>query len=154
MKVLYEDMGIFMEWWNNDISTEQIRTISSYFQETLARVLMADDTAVSKLSGISESDWARICKFNAKALEIHDRCIHEAIHEQTVLQPESEAVCAWDGSLTYSKLDLLASQLAYHLQARGVGPEVRVALCFDKSVSVPNSLNIRNESCISPHRFS
>ncbi|OGM47600.1 nonribosomal peptide synthase Pes1 [Aspergillus bombycis] len=133
VKVLYEDIGIFMEWWNNDISTEQIRSMSSYLQQMLTRVLMADDTVVSKLSGISESDWARICKFNAETLEAHDRCIHETIHEQTVLQPESEAVCAWDGSLTYSKLDLLASQLAYHLQAQGVGPEVRVALCFDKS---------------------
>ncbi|KAE8394317.1 hypothetical protein BDV23DRAFT_11565 [Aspergillus alliaceus] len=133
VKILNEDVGMFMEWWNNDMSTEQMKCMSSYFQQVLTRVLAADDVAVSKLGGILDSDLSRVYKFNAVTLESHDRCIHEVIHEQALLRPEREAVCAWDGSLTYSQLDLLASQLAYHLQAQGVGPEVRVALCFDKS---------------------
>ncbi|KAF7594115.1 hypothetical protein BBP40_010114 [Aspergillus hancockii] len=133
VKVLHEDIGIFMEWWNNDMSLDHMKSVSSYFQHTLTRVLRADDIAVSKLNSISESDWTRITKFNAVTLESHDRCIHEVIHEQALLRPNSEAVCAWDGRLKYSELELLASQFAYHLQAQGVGPEVRVALCFDKS---------------------
>ncbi|QMW46378.1 hypothetical protein G4B11_009833 [Aspergillus flavus] len=133
VKVLREDIDIFMEWWNNDMSTEHIISMSNYFQQTLTRVLVADDMIVSKLRGIVGSDWDRIYKFNAVTPETHDRCIHEIIHEQALLQPESEAVCAWDGSLSYRELDLLASQLAYYLQVQGVGPEVRVALCFDKS---------------------
>ena len=145
VKVLREDIDIFMEWWNNDMSTEHIISMSNYFQQTLTRVLVADDMIVSKLRGIVGSDWDRIYKFNAVTPETHDRCIHEIIHEQALLQPEREAVCAWDGSLSYRELDLLASQLAYYLQVQGVGPEVRVALCFDKSVSVPRNLNIRNE---------
>ena len=133
------------------MSAEQIKSMSNYFQQTLTRALEADDTVVSKLNGVLESDWTRICKFNAVTPESHDRCIHEIIQEQTLLQPESEAVCSWDGSLTYRELDQLASQLAYHLQAQGVGPEVRVALCFDKSVSVPNSLTTRNKLLFVPH---
>jgi non-ribosomal peptide synthetase component F len=140
VKVLHEDIGIFMEWWNNDMSLEHMKSMSSYFQQTLTRVLAVDDIAVSNMKGISESDLSRISKYNSAALESYDRCIHEVIYEQALLRPEGEAVCAWDGSLTYRELELLASQLAYHLQAQGVGPEVRVALCFDKSVSVLGSL--------------
>jgi non-ribosomal peptide synthetase component F len=42
-------------------------------------------------------------------------------------------VCAWDGDLTYGELDALSSALAEHLAERGVGPEVFVPLCFEKS---------------------
>jgi non-ribosomal peptide synthetase component F len=52
-----------------------------------------------------------------------------------VRQPHDEAICAWDGSLSFQQFDHQASRLAYHLQQQGVGPEVLVPLCFDKSVS-------------------
>ncbi|KAJ5642798.1 hypothetical protein N7490_006798 [Penicillium lividum] len=48
-------------------------------------------------------------------------------------RPDAPAVCAWDGDLTYGELDALSSVLAAHLAERGVGPEIFVPLCFEKS---------------------
>lgn len=47
--------------------------------------------------------------------------------------PDDQAVCSYDGDLTYRELARLSSRLAYHLKDFGVGPEIIVPLCFDKS---------------------
>ncbi|KAA8652106.1 Nonribosomal peptide synthetases (NRPS), partial [Aspergillus tanneri] len=133
VKLLEKDISMFLEWWSDEISTEQIKSVAKYFEKALAQIISEDDVAVKELDGISESDWSRVCKFNSVIPESLDRCIHEVIREQALLHPENEAVCAWDGSLTYKELDILASRVAYCLQEQGVGPEIRVALCFDKS---------------------
>lgn len=118
---------------------EHMKSLADVFEGTLTRVLSEDDVPVGNLDHFTDKDWRRIYKWNSSIPENYERCIHEVIHEQSLIQPEKEAVCAWDGSLTYSELDRLASTLACYLQTHGVGPEVRVALCFDKSVSSNDS---------------
>lgn len=46
---------------------------------------------------------------------------------------DEERIWAWDGDLTYAELDRLAGRLAAQLVELGVGPEVMVPLCFEKS---------------------
>ncbi|KAL4976782.1 hypothetical protein BDW66DRAFT_150741 [Aspergillus desertorum] len=133
VKVLQEDVCIFLEWWNTDISATQMESVARYFEHLLDQVLYSNDTVAVDAGCFLEHDWSRICKFNSVMPETYDRCIHDVIGEQARLHPQREAVCAWDGSLTYGELDGLASELAYRLKAHGVQPETLVALCFDKS---------------------
>ncbi|OQE37713.1 hypothetical protein PENCOP_c009G04857 [Penicillium coprophilum] len=133
VKVLRGDISIFLEWRKGDMSGEQMKSIANIFEQLLAKVLSAENTAISQLNLFSENDWQRIRKWNSTTPKLYDRCIHEAIHDQTLSGPDREAVCAWDGSLTFAELDHQASKLACYLRMQGVGPEVRVALCFEKS---------------------
>ncbi|KAJ5091869.1 hypothetical protein NUU61_006739 [Penicillium alfredii] len=133
VKVLHGDISIFLEWRNGDMSGDQMKSVATIFEQLLAKVLSSENTAISQLNLFSENDWQRIRKWNSSTPRLHDRCIHDAIRDQALSGPEREAVCAWDGSLAYKELDDLASKLACHLRMQGVGPEVRVALCFDKS---------------------
>lgn len=129
------DVNIFLEWRNGDMSGEQMKSVALIFQQVLGKVLSTEKTAISKLNLFSENDWQRIQKWNSHTPKLYDRCIHEAIQDQAISDPNREAVCAWDGTLTFGELDHLASKLACHLRMQGVGPEIRVALLFDKSVS-------------------
>ncbi|KAJ5630837.1 uncharacterized protein N7484_010937 [Penicillium longicatenatum] len=133
VKVLRRDINIFLEWRNGDMSGEQMKSVAHIFQQVLTKVLSTENAAISKLNLFSENDWQRIQKWNSHSPKLYDRCIHEAIHDQAVSDPKREAVCAWDGTFTFGELDNLASKLACHLRMQGVGPEVRVALLFDKS---------------------
>ncbi|KAI9371208.1 hypothetical protein BJX61DRAFT_548394 [Aspergillus egyptiacus] len=133
VKVLEEEVCIFLEWWNTEISTTQMESVVGYFEYLLEQALFNRDLAVSDAARLLDHDWSRICRFNSLKPEYCDRCIHDLIHEKARVHPERQAVSAWDGNLTYEELDLLATKLAVHLQSQGVGPEARVALCFDKS---------------------
>ncbi|HEY6322288.1 MAG TPA: AMP-binding protein, partial [Thermoanaerobaculia bacterium] len=52
---------------------------------------------------------------------------------QVVRTPEALAVRWGERRLTYRELNRRANQLAHHLRARGVGPEVRVAVAVERS---------------------
>ncbi|KAL3480239.1 hypothetical protein BJX99DRAFT_254833 [Aspergillus californicus] len=133
VKILKGNICIFLEWWNTEISLTQMKSVAFYFEYFLELVLSNRDHAVTNATRLLDHDWSRICNFNAVMPESCDRCIHDAISEQARLHPQREAVCSWDGNFTFGELDCLSSELAYYLQGQGVGPEVRVALCFDKS---------------------
>jgi len=92
-------------------------------------------TQLCDLDCLGTANHDRVVSWNdANALDTVDRCVHDVISDQVAQQPDAEAICAWDGSLTYLELDQAAARLAARLASYGVGPEVLVPLCFDKSV--------------------
>ncbi len=58
---------------------------------------------------------------------------HQSFEDHAEQTPEAVAVVSADGSLTYGELDRRANQLAHYLRARGVGFEVPVAICIERS---------------------
>ncbi|RKG94218.1 amino acid adenylation domain-containing protein, partial [Corallococcus sp. CA053C] len=61
---------------------------------------------------------------------------HAAFEQQAARKPQAPAVSDEDTVLSFAQLDARANQLARHLRTLGVGPEVRVALCFERSVDM------------------
>ncbi|OQE34676.1 hypothetical protein PENCOP_c016G00331 [Penicillium coprophilum] len=78
-------------------------------------------------------DLDQIWEWNKTVPAAINSPVHDLIHEQVEAHPDAPAVCSWDGSLSYAELDDLSSRLANELKTRGVGPEVIVPLCFEKS---------------------
>lgn len=136
VKVVRENVRIFLEWRNDGMSMDHVKGIATLFQTLLTKVLSPEDVPVGNLNYFTDPDSQRISTWNGPSPQVHDRCIHDIIREQVISRPHDEAICAWDGSLSYSEFDKQATKLAYHLQEQGVGPEVLVPLCFDKSVSI------------------
>src|SRR5437868_7892897 len=62
-----------------------------------------------------------------------DRCLHELIAEQAARTPDATALLFQDEILSYGELERRANRLAHHLRARGVGPDVVVGLCAERS---------------------
>ncbi|VUC29699.1 unnamed protein product [Clonostachys rosea] len=83
---------------------------------------------------VSKQDLMRIWQWNAIVPERIDVCVHDLISQSVHRQPEAPAVHAWDGGLTYRELDDLSTQLAHRLVSLGVGPNMFVPLCFEKSM--------------------
>ncbi|MCP3138032.1 non-ribosomal peptide synthase/polyketide synthase [Pyxidicoccus xibeiensis] len=61
-------------------------------------------------------------------------CAHHLFEAQAARTPEAVALRFEGQSLTYAQLDARANQLAHHLRALGVRPEVPVALCVERSL--------------------
>ncbi|MEW2484827.1 amino acid adenylation domain-containing protein [Streptomyces sp. NPDC048411] len=58
--------------------------------------------------------------------------LHELIAHQAVRTPHATAVDDAQGAMTYAQLDRRANRIARLLQAGGVGPEARVAVCLPR----------------------
>jgi amino acid adenylation domain-containing protein len=105
----------------------------------LARVLeqvAADaDVRLSELELLGEAERALVLEgWNPTAADYPaDRCIHELFEVQASRRPGVVAVRFEEESLTYGELNARANQLAHHLGRRGVGPEVRVGICLERS---------------------
>jgi len=63
-------------------------------------------------------------------------CLHELIEEQAERTPDRVAVSFEDSSLTYRELLDRAGRLARHLAGMGVGPDVRVGVCAERSLEM------------------
>ncbi|KAL4741514.1 hypothetical protein BDV11DRAFT_168099 [Aspergillus similis] len=60
-------------------------------------------------------------------------CMHEMVSEQARRFPEKEAICSWDGSLTYGQVDWYSSFVAASLKDLGVRVHDVLPACFEKS---------------------
>ena len=71
---------------------------------------------------------------NQSGLEVTS--VHQRFEAQVRRSPHAIAVEFAGQSLTYQALDERANQLAHHLQTLGVGPDVLVGICFERSLEM------------------
>jgi amino acid adenylation domain-containing protein/thioester reductase-like protein len=115
------------------IPTHLVKTLLQQFDHVISRLGQLVDLPIGEVEVVHPSDIAQIRDWNRTIPEAQHSCIHELVHEQMNRQPNALAISSWDGNLTYVELDALATKLCQYLVSLGVGPEVMVGLCFDKS---------------------
>ncbi|KAG5770614.1 hypothetical protein H9Q72_002604 [Fusarium xylarioides] len=122
-----------LTWDPSFMSRNQAENISSTFDKIFREIANRPETLVSDINCFSERNEQQVLDWNSNSMRDVHKCIHQAVSMQGALRPDAEAVCAWDGSFSYQQVLSLADRLACRLQASGVGPEVFVPICFDKS---------------------
>ncbi|KAI5862437.1 hypothetical protein GGS23DRAFT_610619 [Durotheca rogersii] len=125
-----------IQHWTSKLSTEQASNIAATLSTVVQTMIRNPDSTVKNLNVISERDWSRLGRWNARLNSCApvNACIHQLVKDVSMKQPKSLAVDGWDGKLTYEELDCLSSKLAGHLHHLGVRPESKVPVCMEKSV--------------------
>lgn len=77
-----------------------------------------------------------LVEWNQTQLEFPQQCIHQLFEAQVDKTPDAVAVVFADQSLTYQQLNQRANQLARYLQKLGVGAEVPVCICVNRSIEM------------------
>ena len=65
-----------------------------------------------------------------------DACIHHLFEAQVERTPEAVAVVFEEQQLTYGELNARSNQLAHYLIKRGVGPDIVVGICVERSLEM------------------
>jgi non-ribosomal peptide synthetase component F len=65
-----------------------------------------------------------------------DKCIHQLFEEQVEQSPDAIAVVFEEEHLTYQQLNAKANRIAHYLQSLGVGSEVLVGICIERSLDM------------------
>jgi amino acid adenylation domain-containing protein len=117
------------------LDSAEIERILRQLHHLITEFCSADpSTTVQDINFLNDTDFTEIQKWNAHMPARIDDCMHRLIEERARAAPNADAICAWDGELTYRELDDVTNKLAHLLHRCGVGPESVVPLLFEKSI--------------------
>ena len=107
-----------------------------------AMVVLKPEQLVSEISLLSSEEQHQLLTewHQSQETVLSELCIHQLFEDQVIRNPDAVAV-EWKGhSLSYLELNSRANQLARHLQTLGIGPDVLVGVCIERSVDMLVSL--------------
>lgn len=125
---------IEMECQASQFSSSMTENIASTFAQVIRSVVRGTGAQLAELELVSPQNLANISQWNKGEVDIVDSRMEEVISDQARRFPDKEAVVGWDGRFTYAELDDAADRVSEYLTACGVGPEIIVPFCFEKSV--------------------
>ncbi|MDF5715443.1 MAG: amino acid adenylation domain-containing protein, partial [Rhizonema sp. NSF051] len=115
-----------------------IARMASHFQTLLSGMIANPHGQLSDLPLLNATEQHQILVgWNQTEADYpQNRCLHSLFEEQVQKTPLSVAVVFEEQQLTYTELNTLANQLADYLRSLGVGPEVLVGVCVERSISM------------------
>ncbi|CBF76036.1 hypothetical protein AN3496.2 [Aspergillus nidulans FGSC A4] len=119
------------------LSSSQVIRLMSQFEAVVHQLHLHGEGSlkIKDIDLLSPEDVNQLRQWNALPLaQPLDVCLHDLIAEVARSRPGAAAIEAWDGTLTHAQLQSYASTLAGYLIELGVGPEISVPVCMDKSV--------------------
>ncbi|MFW9264014.1 non-ribosomal peptide synthase/polyketide synthase [Nostoc sp. CALU 546] len=119
-----------------DAST--IERMTSHFVTLLEGIVANPQQQISQLPLLSEVEQQKLLfEWNDTQVDypLH-KCIHQLFEEQVELTPDEVAVEFEEQQLTYNQLNCRANQLAHHLRSLGVGADILVGLCVERSLEM------------------
>jgi pristinamycin I synthase-3/4 len=112
-----------------------------HFEELLSGITENPTCPVGNLPLVSPAELNRYIRdFNRTEAEYPEKCLHHLISEQAARTPDAPALTFNGRDTTCAELEEQSNRLANFLVDRGVGPEVVVGLCMERSPEMVISL--------------
>ena len=114
------------------------RSLVNHFHTLLEKVTDDADRRIDDIELLSEEEGRLLLvDWNQTPTESSPgKCIQESFEEQAEMAADRIAVACEEECLTYGELNKRANQLAHYLRKRGVGPDVVVGICIERSVEM------------------
>ncbi len=116
---------------------ETIHRMLVHYQTILEAVAENPGERVSLLPILTEAERRRVLvEWNDTQADYPRTCVHRLFEEQVLRSPDAIALIYEDRQLTYAELNVAANRLAHALRSLGVGPNVLVGLCIERSMEM------------------
>jgi len=115
-----------------------ITRMLAHLQHLLMAFAGQAHSRLSELPLLDAAEQRRIlCDWTLPAVEYPaDQCIHQRFEAQAKKTPDACALVFEEQALSYAELNSKADRLAHYLCAQGVGPDVPVGLCLERSLEM------------------
>ncbi|MEG3973727.1 amino acid adenylation domain-containing protein [Microcoleus sp. herbarium8] len=139
LDVMMMEMGeVLLAGWqyNTDLfDGATIARMAGHFQTLLEGIVTNPKQKISELPLLTPNERHQLLvEWNNTWAEYpQDKCIHQLFEAQVEQSPDAVAVVFEEEQLTYRELNAKANQLAHYLRSLGVGPEVLVGICVERS---------------------
>jgi amino acid adenylation domain-containing protein len=125
----------FVEYNTELFESATITRMIEHLHKLMDAVVADPSRRVSDFEFLSETEQRKLLvEWNDTAdAYSQEQCLHELFEAQARRTPEAWAVTSDGARLSYRELNERANQLAHHLRASGVGPEMLVGICVERS---------------------
>ncbi|MCA9542038.1 MAG: AMP-binding protein, partial [Myxococcales bacterium] len=112
-----------------------VERLAAHLGMALVAMVEAPAQRLADVAVNPPAERALLAEWNDTARPFRDdACIHALFAEQVERTPDAIAAVFEDEEISYRALFTRANALAWHLRGLGVGPEVRVGICLEKSI--------------------
>ena len=127
--------GLTLEFSTSLFVPETAERIVRHFTRLLEQACASPETSLATLPMMDEEEIKHVLSsVNADRRTFGDaECLHDWFARRAALSPEAPALSFEGQVVTYDELNRRANQIAHYLIASGVGPDVLVGICIDRS---------------------
>ncbi|MEH2050562.1 amino acid adenylation domain-containing protein [Nostoc sp.] len=132
--------GLVGGWeYNTDLfDSSTIERMTGHFVTLLEAIVANPNERISQLPILTAFEQQQLLvEWNDTQVDYpQDKCIHQLFEEQVERTPDAVAVVFENQQLTYHELNCRANQLAHYLRSLGVGADVLVGICVERSLEM------------------
>jgi amino acid adenylation domain-containing protein len=129
--------------YNTDLfRSSTVASMVQVFQTLLEAIVADPEKRVSELKLLHEAEQVRLISDLNRTTAPYERdlCVHKLFEKVAAARSQKTALIFQGRPMSYGELSQRAEQLAQKLQALGVGPEITVAVCLERSFELIISL--------------
>ena len=132
-----ERLRLRLEYRPDLFDRESVEALGGRLIRLLEASVAQPDCAIGRLDILDAAERRTLlCDWNDTARAMPFAGVAELFAAQAARSPEAVAVVFGEQRLSYAALDARANQLAHHLRGLGVGAEVVVGLCVERSLEM------------------
>jgi len=127
-----------MEYSTDLFAAATITRMLQQFQTLLQGMAADPDRRISDMPLLTKAERRQmVVTWNdTRTVYPSDRCVHQLFEAQAEQTPHAIAVTCAGEEVDYQTLNGRANQLAHYLRALGVGPDVLVGICLERSIEM------------------
>jgi amino acid adenylation domain-containing protein len=125
-----------LEYDARELAPDQVSLLRDYYLRALDSMAAHPEADHRLAPLLGEAERALATSWNDTATEIPPVPVHRMVQARAAAAPDAVAVVCGADSLTYGQLNTRANQLAWRLRELGIGPEVFVGVCLERSMEM------------------
>jgi amino acid adenylation domain-containing protein len=132
-----QSLSLELHYDTQALPAAEIERLADCFHALCISAVVAPETALGRLNLLSEGAYRLLIDgFNQTRQPLASGSVLELFAAQVARRPEGLAVVCGDERLSFAELDRRANQLAQHLRRLGVGPDLCVGICLQRSAAM------------------
>ncbi|WP_122372348.1 condensation domain-containing protein, partial [Pseudomonas savastanoi] len=135
---LGETLSMRFSYARQHFSEQHMAQLSAHLSQVLQALVRDPQAAIGELALLDDHEQQQIVRdWNATAADFPgEHCLHSLIEAQVQATPDAPALIFAAEQLSYAQLNARANQLAHRLREAGVGPDVLVGICVERSLEL------------------
>jgi amino acid adenylation domain-containing protein len=137
---LFSKITLECQYNTNLFDADTIRRRMAELETLLWGIVANPDCQIATLPILPTAEKKLFDTWEQTQTNYPQQCIHQLFTQQVERTPDAIALVFNGEQLTYHELNIRSNQLAAYLQTRGVGADVLVGICMERSLAMVVSL--------------